>query len=283
MAKNSRGPSPKQEGPPPFAFSSTADAALQHTEESHTAPAVEQGEATAGSEVNSMFARQVRMAFGLLQTAIEEATEATECRNVKIASELDDLQARAIRSIHDSALATIDLFEAIGAAKTPGDLADRQMQIARRQRETVSQRLGEFFESARTMVSMMADPLNRQLRAMSGATNMPLGLGGVLGGGLLGADRGPVEAGDSILCRLNKLTARQKRVLELLAEGLPNKVIAHQLGISETTVKAHVGEILRKLKVYNRARAIVMLAQFDLSQIRALPHAEGAEADQAVS
>jgi DNA-binding CsgD family transcriptional regulator len=287
MAKNSRGPSPKQEGPPPFAFSSTADAALQHTEESHPAAAVEHGEAAAGSEVNSMFARQVRMAFGLLQTAIEEATEATECRNVKIASELDDLQARAIRSIHDSALATIDLFEAIGAAKTPGDLADRQMQIARRQRETVSQRLGEFFESARTMVSMMADPLNRQLRAMSGATNMPLGLGGVLGGvlggGLLGADRGPVEAGDSILCRLNKLTARQKRVLELLAEGLPNKVIAHQLGISETTVKAHVGEILRKLKVYNRARAIVMLAQFDLSQIRALPQAEGAEADQAVS
>ena len=67
-----------------------------------------------------------------------------------------------------------------------------------------------------------------------------------------------------MLARLNKLTARQKKVLELLAEGLPNKVIAHELGISETTVKAHVGEILRKLKVYNRARAIVMLAQFDM-------------------
>ena len=73
-----------------------------------------------------------------------------------------------------------------------------------------------------------------------------------------------------MLSRLNKLTARQKKVLELLAEGLPNKVIAHELGISETTVKAHVGEILRKLKVYNRARAIVMLAQFDMAQIRAL-------------
>ncbi len=59
-------------------------------------------------------------------------------------------------------------------------------------------------------------------------------------------------------------------MLELLAEGLPNKVIAHELGISETTVKAHVGEILRKLKVYNRARAIVMLAQFDKWQIKTL-------------
>ena len=54
-----------------------------------------------------------------------------------------------------------------------------------------------------------------------------------------------------------------------LAEGLPNKVIAHKLGISETTVKAHVGEILRKLKVYNRASAIVTLAQFDMRQLRA--------------
>ncbi len=115
---------------------------------------------------------------------------------------------------------------------------------------------------------MMTDPLNRQLRVLSGATNAS---------GCLGADRGPAD-GDSILCRLNKLTARQKRVLELLAEGLPNKVIAHELGISETTVKAHVGEILRKLKVYNRARAIVMLAQFDLSQIRAVPQIEVAEA-----
>jgi DNA-binding NarL/FixJ family response regulator len=59
-------------------------------------------------------------------------------------------------------------------------------------------------------------------------------------------------------------------VLELLAEGLPNKVIAHELGISETTVKAHVGEILRKLKVHNRTRAIVMLAQFGMRRMRAL-------------
>jgi DNA-binding NarL/FixJ family response regulator len=95
----------------------------------------------------------------------------------------------------------------------------------------------------------------------------------------LSVERGPTEAGDTVLARLNKLTARQKRVLELLAEGLPNKVIAHQLGISETTVKAHVGEILRKLKVYNRARAIVMLAQFDLRQIRDLPALDGVDGE----
>jgi DNA-binding NarL/FixJ family response regulator len=54
-------------------------------------------------------------------------------------------------------------------------------------------------------------------------------------------------------------------------------VIAHELGISETTVKAHVGEILRKLKVYNRARAIVMLSHFDTRRICSLPIGDDAE------
>jgi ATP/maltotriose-dependent transcriptional regulator MalT len=175
---------------------------------------------------------------------------------VKIAAKLEDLQARALRSIHDSALATIDLFEALGAAQTPGGLASRQIELARRQRETVNGRLTEFFASARKMASMMTDPLDRHLRALSGAMPSP--------------DSGPHEEDDSMLVRLNTLTARQYKVLELLAEGLPNKVIAHELGVNETTVKSHVREILRKLKVYNRARAVVMLAQFDLAQIRAL-------------
>jgi DNA-binding CsgD family transcriptional regulator len=208
---------------------------------------------------SSLFARQVRMAYGLLQTAIEDAADTVETQNVKIASELEDLQARALRLIHESALVTIDLIEAIGAAQTPGELATRQIALARRQGETVNERLVDFFASARSMASVMADPLNRQMRVLSGA---------------VATERGPAEAGDSVLARLNKLTARQKKVLELLAEGLPNKVIAHELGISETTVKAHVGEILRKLKVYNRARAIVMLAQYDMQQIRDLPAAE---------
>jgi len=219
---------------------------------------------SSSSVSSSLFARQVRMAYGLLQTAIEEVADTVETQNVKIASELEDLQAKALRSIHESALVTIDLIEAIGAAQTPGELANRQIALARRQGETVNDRLVDFFASARSMVSVMTDPLNRQMGVFSGA---------------LATERGPVEAGDSVLARLNKLTARQKKVLELLAEGLPNKVIAHELGISETTVKAHVGEILRKLKVYNRARAIVMLAQYDMRQIRDLPATEVADGE----
>ncbi|MGO9391527.1 response regulator transcription factor [Rhodoblastus sp.] len=264
LAKNSRGLAPKAKALPPF--SPLPGVALRSERASPCVGTSQDGRANheQGDGVESVFARQVRLAYSLLQSAIEEAAEAAESRNVTIASDLEELQARAIRSIQDSALATIDLFEALGALQTPGELASRQIELARRQRDSVTRRLDDFFETAKTMVSIMTDPLNRQMRAFSGA---------------LAAERGPSEAGDTVLSRLNKLTARQKRVLELLAEGLPNKVIAHELGISETTVKAHVGEILRKLKVYNRARAIVMLAQFDMRQIRALAADDASESE----
>jgi len=51
------------------------------------------------------------------------------------------------------------------------------------------------------------------------------------------------------------LTARQKRVLALLGQGLSNKHIARELGISEITVKAHVSLLFRKLGVTNRVQA----------------------------
>lgn len=52
------------------------------------------------------------------------------------------------------------------------------------------------------------------------------------------------------------LTPRELEVLEQLAEGLPNKVIAAQLGISDQTVKFHVAQITSKLGVANRTEAV---------------------------
>ena len=54
------------------------------------------------------------------------------------------------------------------------------------------------------------------------------------------------------------LTGRQVAVLELVASGMSNKQIAWELSISETTVKAHMTAILRKLGVASRAQAIVL-------------------------
>ena len=52
------------------------------------------------------------------------------------------------------------------------------------------------------------------------------------------------------------LTAREVQVLELLAEGLPNKAIAARLLISDQTVKFHVASIIGKLGAANRTDAV---------------------------
>ena len=52
------------------------------------------------------------------------------------------------------------------------------------------------------------------------------------------------------------LTPREREVLELLAEGLPNKSIARRLGISDQTVKFHVASIGGKLGASNRTETV---------------------------
>ena len=54
------------------------------------------------------------------------------------------------------------------------------------------------------------------------------------------------------------ITPRQREVLDSLRQGMPNKLIAHQLGISENTVKAHLSQIMKKLNVRNRTEAVLL-------------------------
>src|SRR5260221_5666298 len=68
--------------------------------------------------------------------------------------------------------------------------------------------------------------------------------------------------------RLVTLTPQQVRVLMMLSEGLLNKQIAYELGVSEATIKAHVSAILQKLGVESRTQAVIAAAEIAGGQWR---------------
>jgi DNA-binding NarL/FixJ family response regulator len=77
-----------------------------------------------------------------------------------------------------------------------------------------------------------------------------------------GADAETAE----LMARMATLTPQQVRVLMMLSEGLLNKQIAYQLGVSEATVKAHVSAILQKLGVESRTQAVIAAAKIEAGQ-----------------
>ena len=66
--------------------------------------------------------------------------------------------------------------------------------------------------------------------------------------------------------RLATLTPQQIRVLMMLSQGLLNKQIAYELGVSEATVKAHVSAILQKLGVESRTQAVILATKIETAQ-----------------
>ena len=62
---------------------------------------------------------------------------------------------------------------------------------------------------------------------------------------------------DSPTSLIGRLTPRERAVLELLEQGMANKIIAYRLSLSQSTVKAHVHSIISKLNVRNRTEAAV--------------------------
>lgn len=63
----------------------------------------------------------------------------------------------------------------------------------------------------------------------------------------------------------SELTPRELEVLEMLGQGMKNKVIADKLFLSEKTVKSHVGAVLRKLHVNDRTEAALLAQKHGLT------------------
>ncbi|WP_333794316.1 response regulator transcription factor [Hyphomicrobium sp.] len=70
-----------------------------------------------------------------------------------------------------------------------------------------------------------------------------------------------------LAARVASLTRQQLRVLHMVRQGMLNKQIAHELGVGETTIKAHVSEIMRKLNVVSRTQAVIEVARLDFDAV----------------
>ena len=68
----------------------------------------------------------------------------------------------------------------------------------------------------------------------------------------------PQSGRDAAIRSLSQLTRQQAKILDLICEGKMNKQIAYELAIAETTVKAHVTAIMRKMGVSSRTQAVLM-------------------------
>jgi len=107
--------------------------------------------------------------------------------------------------------------------------------------------------------SIELQPLRQRVLALNGqlALTATAGWGSELSV-ILPLDPPPVRGGDS---SLPSLAPRELEVLEHIAAGRRNRVIANQLGISENTVKFHVSKILRKLGVSSRAEVAALVIE----------------------
>jgi DNA-binding NarL/FixJ family response regulator len=76
-----------------------------------------------------------------------------------------------------------------------------------------------------------------------------------------------VTSREQALARLALLTRQQAKILQLICEGRLNKQIAYDLSIAETTVKAHVTAIMRKLGVQSRTQAVLIAGEASFSAI----------------
>ena len=70
-----------------------------------------------------------------------------------------------------------------------------------------------------------------------------------------------IERGEALRSGLASLTPREKEVMDLLVSGLLNKQVGGELGISEITVKAHRGKVMRKMNAHSFAHLVQMAAE----------------------
>lgn len=104
-------------------------------------------------------------------------------------------------------------------------------------------------------------PASLSLKVMMGALDLVLAGGIYVPSSLIEAGPprlAPVPGPSGLADASNELTRRQRDVLGLISQGKSNKLIADALTMSESTVKAHVKQIIKRLRVANRTQAALL-------------------------
>jgi len=190
--------------------------------------------------------------YALLKNAVEAAAQAIGADKAEIAG----LRRAAIARLDECAQAVFELAGVLEGAAQPSDAVSRYLGRGRGAEAGFAEQASEFLEYARSFMLNLA--------------------GGERDGGFHPARPAPASAG-GFRERLESLSPSQKRAFDLLVKGLPNKLIAYQLGLAESTVKAHMSALFRKLEVRSRTHAIAVAASLERERSLVSEIASGVE------
>jgi DNA-binding NarL/FixJ family response regulator len=170
-------------------------------------------------------------------TAVVEAGDFAEAQAAALALPAPDLMLVDLR------MPGMDGFAGIGALKRTRPAAPLMVLSASEDGEDVFRSLAAGASGYLPKSATAATILEALRLVLAGGVHVPREL--VAGGPALGMPAAP------------RLTARQAEVLALIAGGHANKEIAHRLGTSEGTIKAHAAAIMRQFGVRNRVQLLL--------------------------
>ncbi len=178
--------------------------------------------------------------YARLIAVIEKSAKEVESRTGR--PEVTALQRRAISALQECAEIALGLADCVGEQTCPRDITCLHLGDWNRCSGCFTDQVSRFFDQAGKFLTAVvanrdAAPIVAPPRLFS-----------------------EQNRSDAFSARAASFTEAQNRVFELLVTGMPNKLIAYEIGVSEATVKAHVSAVLRKLKVRSRAQAIALSA-----------------------
>lgn len=174
----------------------------------------------------------------MIDRAKEIARRRIAANALGLPADLVERQRRTIEAVHGSAVAALRLADAVKASSTKAEGPTSPEGYA----AALHNHALDFLHSAVNLID-----------AAAGTGVQTLAVAGRIEPAATSTGAYPSDPGAT-------LTLKQRRVLVLLS-GMPNKLIAYELGVTEATVKAHVSQVLHRLNLHSRAQVIARLAR----------------------